>query len=91
MHRIARLDTPGLLHHVMIRGIERRKIFDKVLSGNRWKLLKVMTDTGPMSIREAARRLGRDVKAVHRDVHMLLNVGILQKTDKGQIEFPFNG
>ena len=28
MPRIARLDTPGLLHHVMIRGIERRKIFD---------------------------------------------------------------
>ncbi|MBN2123115.1 MAG: transposase [Deltaproteobacteria bacterium] len=27
MPRISRLDTPGLLHHVMIRGIERRKIF----------------------------------------------------------------
>jgi hypothetical protein len=29
MPRIARLDTPGLLHHVMIRGIERRKIFQE--------------------------------------------------------------
>ena len=28
MSRIARLDTPGLLHHVMIRGIEHRKIFN---------------------------------------------------------------
>lgn len=28
MPRIARLDTPGLLHHAMIRGIERRKIFN---------------------------------------------------------------
>jgi putative transposase len=28
MPRIARLDIPGLLHHVMIRGIERRKIFN---------------------------------------------------------------
>ena len=27
MPRTARLDTPGLLHHVMVRGIERRKIF----------------------------------------------------------------
>jgi predicted transcriptional regulator len=43
-----------------------------------------------MSIREAARRVGRDVKAVHGDVHMLLNVGILHKTDKGQIVFPFD-
>jgi putative transposase len=28
MPRVARLDTPCLLHHVMIRGIERRKIFN---------------------------------------------------------------
>jgi len=62
----------------------------KVLSGNRWDLIKVMTGAGPISIREAARRLGRDVKAVHGDVHTLLNVGILQTTDKGQIEFPFD-
>jgi putative transposase len=27
MPRTARLDTPGLLHHIMIRGIERRHIF----------------------------------------------------------------
>ena len=27
MPRLARLDTLGVLHHVIIRGIERRKIF----------------------------------------------------------------
>ena len=27
MARQARLDAPGVLHHVIIRGIERRKIF----------------------------------------------------------------
>ncbi len=27
MPRLARLDSPGVLHHVIIRGIERRKIF----------------------------------------------------------------
>ncbi len=27
MPRLARLDAPGIVHHVMIRGIERRKIF----------------------------------------------------------------
>ena len=27
MPRLARLDAPGALHHIMIRGIERRKIF----------------------------------------------------------------
>jgi predicted transcriptional regulator len=62
----------------------------KVLSGNRWDLLKVMAGAGAMSIREASRRLGRDVKAVHADVQMLLKAGILQKTDKGRIEFPYD-
>ena len=27
MPRLARLDAPGVLHHIMIRGIERHKIF----------------------------------------------------------------
>ena len=49
-----------------------------------------MTGAGRMSIREAARRLGRDVKAVHGDVQTLLNTGILQRTDNGLIEFPFD-
>jgi predicted transcriptional regulator len=69
---------------------ESPELLFKVLSGKRWDLLKVMTGVGPISIREAARLLGRDVKAVHSDVHKLLNVGILQKTQKGQIEFPFD-
>jgi putative transposase len=27
MPRQARLDTPGVVHHIMIRGVQRRKIF----------------------------------------------------------------
>jgi len=27
MPRLARLDAPGVLHHIIIRGIERRTIF----------------------------------------------------------------
>jgi len=62
----------------------------KVLSGRRWELLEKMTGAGPLSIREAARRLKRDVKGVYNDVHALLNAGILRKTDKGEIEFPYD-
>lgn len=62
----------------------------KVLTGKRWELLKLMTGAGPMTIREVARRLGRDVKAVHTDVQVLLKTGILQKTDNGRIDFPFD-
>jgi predicted transcriptional regulator len=62
----------------------------KTLSGKRWDLLKMMTGAGPMSIREAARRLERDVKGVHTDVHALLKTGIIQRTAKGQIVFPYD-
>ena len=34
-------------------------------------------------------RLGRDVRAVHLDVHMLLQAGVLRKDDEGRIEFPY--
>lgn len=72
-----------------IISFESPALLFKVLTGKRWEVLNIMTGSGPMTIRELARRLGRDVKAVHGDVHALLNAGILQKTDSGRIVFPF--
>jgi predicted transcriptional regulator len=62
----------------------------KVLTAKRWELLKAMTGEGPLSTREVARRVGRDVKAVHGDVHALLDAGLLDRTETGRIEFPFD-
>lgn len=60
----------------------------QVLTAKRWELLKALCGAGPVSIREAARRVGRDVKAVHGDVTALLNAGVLERA-KGGIVFPF--
>ena len=62
----------------------------KLLTGKRWELLNALTGAGSMTIREAARRTGRDVKAVHGDVRALLNAGILRKTKDNKIIFPFD-
>ncbi len=62
----------------------------KVLSAKRWDLLKSMCGAGPMSIREAARRAGRDVKAVHGDVIALIEAGVILRNDSGTVEFPFD-
>lgn len=62
----------------------------KVLTAKRWELLKAMTGGGSMTLREAARRVDRDVKAVHGDVHALLAAGLLRKNADGKIEFPFD-
>ena len=61
----------------------------KTLTRKRWELLRAMTGQGAMSIREAARRVGRDVKAVHGDVQALIQAGILDRTDEG-VEFPYD-
>lgn len=62
----------------------------KLLTAKRWELIRAMTGAGPLAIREVARRVDRDVKAVHGDIHALLNAGVLQKTDNGKIMFPFD-
>ncbi len=62
----------------------------KVLTAKRWQLLKTMCGAGPLSIREAARRVGRDVKAVHTDVTALLNAGVLDRVEDGRVIFPFD-
>jgi predicted transcriptional regulator len=61
----------------------------KVLAPNRMALVQTLTGAGPVTLREAARRVGRDVRAVHSDVHMLLQAGVLRKDDEGRIEFPY--
>lgn len=47
MHRQCRLDAPGGLHHIMIRGIERRKIFinDKDREDMLDRLAKLLPET----------------------------------------------
>ncbi len=62
----------------------------RLLTAKRWELIRALAGAGPLTIRETARYVKRDVKAVHGDVHALLNAGILQKTADGLIVFPFD-
>jgi predicted transcriptional regulator len=62
----------------------------RLLTAKRWEIIRALTGAGPVTIRETARRVGRDVKAVHGDVHALLKAGVLQKTADGLIVFPFD-
>lgn len=71
-------------------GFASIELMFRILTERRWELLKAMAGAGPLSIREAARRVDRDVKAVHGDVHALLTAGVLRKTEDGRIEFPFD-
>jgi predicted transcriptional regulator len=61
----------------------------RVLTAKRWQILRALCGAGPLSIREVARRVNRDVKAVHSDVTALLMAGVLDRTEAGQVEFPY--
>ena len=61
----------------------------QVLTAKRWELLKALRGAGPISIREAARRVERDVKTVHSDITALLNAGVVDRAENGGIVFPF--
>ena len=61
----------------------------KILTAKRLDLLKALCGAGPVSIREAARRADRDVKAVHGDATALLNAGVIDRTDDGRIVLPY--
>src|SRR5215469_5728296 len=62
----------------------------RLLTAKRWELIRTLAGAEPLTIREVARRVNRDVKAVHGDVHAPLNAGVLQKTEDGLIVFPFD-
>ena len=61
----------------------------QVLTAKRLELLKALCGAGPASIREAARRVERDVKAVHTDITALLNPGMINLDQSAGIVFPF--
>ena len=60
----------------------------RVLAPSRLVIVKALAGQGPLSIREVARRVERDVQAVHRDVTTLINAGVIDRTDAG-VEFPY--
>ncbi len=59
------------------------------LTERRWALVHALQSAGAISLREAARRVGRDVRRVHEDVHILINLGLLEKDEAGSLVCPF--
>jgi len=61
----------------------------RVLAPNRLEILRAMSGAGPLALREIARRVERDVKGVHTDVHALLVAGLIDRVEEGFV-FPFD-
>lgn len=61
----------------------------KTLSPKRADIIRAMTGAGPVSIREVARRVERDIKAVHGDVTALIAAGLIERRER-LVEFPYD-
>ncbi len=59
------------------------------LTERRWVLVHALQGQGPMPVRELARRVGRDVRRVHDDVEALAELGLVERTEGGGVECPF--
>lgn len=59
-----------------------------VLNARRWEVLKALCGSDPMSLRELARRLHRGVRGVANDIKVLVDAGIVQRSEDGRITFP---
>ena len=62
----------------------------KLLNTKRWGILRAMAGQGPLAIREIARRVDRDVRAVHSDVTALHLSGVIDKTAEGKMILPYD-
>ena len=62
----------------------------KVLTPNRWLLLRRLRSSGPDSIRALAASLGRDYRGVHADVMALLDLGLIDRDAAGKISVPWS-
>lgn len=60
------------------------------LSERRWLIVREMMGSGTIGVRELARRLERDVKRVHEDAQVLVNLGLLEKDEAGALRCPFD-
>lgn len=62
----------------------------KILDAKRWEILQALCGAGEISIRETARRVKRDIKAVHGDCVALAKAGIIERTAKNGVHFPYD-
>ena len=59
------------------------------LTPARWEAIERLQALGPSTLRGLARALERDVKSVHRDIHALIEIGLVTKDSKGSVLVPF--
>ncbi len=59
------------------------------LTPMRLAITRAVNRRGELSAQEIAHLLGREVKRVHHDIVVLLDLGLLEKRDTGRVRCPY--
>ena len=59
------------------------------LTEKRWELVRLLQTIGPVGVRELARQAGRGVRRVHDDAQVLIELGLIEKTDDRKLVCPY--
>jgi predicted transcriptional regulator len=62
----------------------------RIMTPLRWGIVQAMIGAGALGVRELARRLDRDVSAVHADCAALITSGVIDRTAEGKYLFPYD-
>ncbi len=87
--RAAAVAAKADAYHGEVLNFETPGQFFGQLTQRRWDIVRAAQGKGPISVRELARFVGRDVKRVHEDVVTLAELGLLERTDSGGVVCPY--
>ena len=85
-----RIDRGDTRQHAAQISFESMELLLKVLTPNRWTLLRKLRTLGPSSIRALAHGLARDYRGVHSDVTALREVGLIERRADGKVLVPWS-
>ena len=60
-----------------------------VFTPERWRLVGVLRETGPLTVAELARRLGRHYRNVHADCKRLEEWYVVERDESGRVSVPW--
>jgi len=64
-------------------------LFFSRLNPNRWRMVNHLLGGKTVGVRALARQLGRDVRRVHEDAAVLVELGLLEKNEVGALCCPY--
>ena len=64
--------------------------FSRALTPKRWELLTALKKQGGQNINQLSQHLKRDYKNVHTDVKSLLDLGLIERDDGGNVFVPWD-